>query len=370
MKNYCIVLPTYNEAENIEKLIVKIFSEAKTINGWKINILVVDDKSPDGTGKIVKKLKKKFDLLHLLEGDKQGLGVAYIRGFKYAMAKIKPDALFEMDADFSHPPKLIASFLKGIDEGYDFIIGSRYIPGGATPDWNFSRKLISGGGNFFARVVAGLMEIHDCTSGFRCISSKLIKKIDLDKLGAKGYSFQMNLLYEAKVSGAKFKEVPLVFPDRTKGKSKMKSSDIIEFFFNSFRLRLRTWEKLIKFCIVGGTGVIVNTGILALLKEIVHIDYRIASIFAIELAIVWNFFLNDAWTFKKSTNKSNTFTKMMKFHGVSIVGAIINWGVLVLLTDLAHIFYIISNLIGIIVATAWNYIVNINYTWREDKIKK
>lgn len=367
-KSACIVLPTYNEAQNIEHLLKEIFSITKSIKNWNIFVLVVDDKSPDGTGKIVKKLQNKYPKLHLLEGNKQGLGVAYVRGFKYAIKKFEPDVLFEMDADFSHPPKLIPKFLSKITQGADFVVGSRYVKGGATPDWGITRKIISKGGNFFARVVAGIYKIHDCTSGYRAIRTDLLKKMNLDLLGAKGYSFQMNLLYEAKQKKAKFSEIPLVFPDRTKGKSKMSHKDLIEFFFNSFRLRLRTWDRLIKFCIVGGTGVIVNTGVLFLLTDVFHITYMISSIFAIELAILWNFFLNNIWTFKKSTNKSSIGTKILKFHGVSIIGALINWGILVLFTDVIfHLYYIISNLIGIAVATAWNYLVNTYYTWRDEK---
>jgi len=358
----CIVLPTYNEAENVIDLIPQIFS-TKTPK-WELHILVVDDNSPDGTAKIITEQQKTYKRLHLIKGKKQGLGVAYIRGFQYAMKEIKPQVILEMDADHSHPPKLIPLFLKAT-QGSDLVIGSRYIKGGATPDWNLMRKTISAGGNFFARVVAGLYSIHDCTSGFRAIKTSLLKKIKLKRLGAKGYSFQMNLLYECVRAGAKVEEIPLVFPDRTKGKSKMRSKDLIEFFFNSFKLRLRTWERLVKFCIIGGTGVFINTGILTGLTELVGIPYQVSSIFAIESAIIWNFYLNNKWTFKKSKNTSTTRTKLLKFNMVSIVGALINWGILILFTELTGTPYLISNLIGIFVATAWNYLANVNYTWRE-----
>jgi len=142
-----------------------------------------------------------------------------------------------MDADFSHDPKDIPKFLKEIKNGYGFVIGSRYIPGGDTPDWGFDRKLISSGGNFFARVIAGLYKVKDCTSGYRAIRSSLIKKINLNNLKVKGYSFQMNLLYEAVKNKAKIKEVPIIFVDRHVGTSKIERKDVYEFFINSFKLR-------------------------------------------------------------------------------------------------------------------------------------
>ena len=230
MQTACVVIPTYNEAENISILLDKIFLVTKSIKQWDLHILVVDDSSPDGTADVVKKSMKEHKKLHLLNGSKQGLGVAYIRGFTHAIKTLNPAVLFEMDADFSHPPELIPTFLKRIEEGSDFVVGSRYIKGGATPDWNFKRKLISRGGNLFARIIAGLSKVHDCTSGYRAIKVSLLKKIDLNNLGAKGYSFQMNLLYEAVVQKAKISEIPLIFRDRTKGESKMKTGDLVEFF--------------------------------------------------------------------------------------------------------------------------------------------
>jgi len=367
MKKACIVLPTYNEADNITPLINNIFAIEKNIPGWHLTILVVDDNSPDGTAQKVRELQKKYPRLKLLTGEKKGLGAAYIRGIKHAMKTIKPDIIFEMDADHSHPPTLIPTFIKTIEEGADIVIGSRYIKGGATPDWGLTRRIISAGGNFFARIIAGLTTIHDCTSGYRALRKEVIKKINLDNLRAKGYSFQMNLLYEAALTGATIKEIPLIFHDRKKGTSKMKLTDLAEFFINALRLRLRTWERFIKFCIVGGTGILINMGVLALITEIIQLPYQLSSIIAIETAILWNFALNDKWTFKKSTNKSSTLTKMIKFHAVSIGGALINWLILIGLTEITGMYYLLSNLIGIATATAWNYLANVKYTWRDEK---
>lgn len=364
MKKATIVLPTYNEAENITLVLADIFKQK--IPSWETSVLVVDDNSPDGTGKIVASLQKKYPRLHLLKGTKQGLGVAYTRGFAHVLTKMKADVMFEMDADLSHPPALLKSFLHEIDAGADFVIGSRYVAGGGTPDFTLFRVLNSRVANLFARYVAGMHKVHDCTSGFRAIKTSVIKKIDFDSLGAKGYSFQQNLLYEALQQNIKVAEVPLVFLQRTKGESKMRFSDMKEFVSNSLRLGLRTWKRFLKFCIVGGLGVLVNMGILYLLTENFGLTYKLSSLFAIQTAIISNFVFNNLWTFKKSTNESSCLVKFFKFEGVSVVGALINWGVLVGLTELAGVHYLVSNLIGILVGTLWNYLVNVQYTWREN----
>lgn len=235
---FCIILPTYNEKENIGTLLETLLGISEKINDFDMNILIVDDNSPDGTQEIVRNFLRD-KRINMITGDKKGLGAAYIRGFRYAINELKADVLFEMDADFSHKPNDIPRFLDEINNGYDFIIGSRYVPGGDTPDWGIIRKIISSGGNFFARSIAGLKEVQDCTSGFRAIKTSLIKKIDLDSLNVQGYSFQMNLLWNAIKNNAKIKEIPIIFNDRNLGNSKMRFKDLREFFINSFKLRFK-----------------------------------------------------------------------------------------------------------------------------------
>lgn len=234
-----VVLPTYKERENIIRLIPELVEQFGKKQKHKFEILVVDDESPDRTAQAVKELAKKLPNIHLLPGKKQGLGAAYIRAFKHAMKYFKPDVLVEMDADFSHQPQDLPMLLKEIEKGADFVIGSRYIPGGKVPkDWNFLRQLNSRWGNRFARYLAGIDNVRDCTSGFRAIKSKILRKIDLDKLKVRGYSFQMNLLYKAYINGAKVKEVPIDFQERTWGHTKLGPGDILEFIWNSAKLRI------------------------------------------------------------------------------------------------------------------------------------
>lgn len=235
-----IVLPTYNEKENIEDFLKTLLEEINLINDFDINILVVDDYSPDGTADAVKKVMENNPKVNLLLNNTRGLGKAYIAGFRHAIENFNPDILIEMDSDFSHDVKKVKELLVKINEGFDFAIGSRYIKGGSIPsDWALIRKLNSKYGNIFARIIAGLYSIKDCTSGFRAIKTDILKQIDLDKLNANGYSFQMNILFECTQKGAKVAEIPIDFIDRTKGKSKLGLYDILEFIVNSFILRLR-----------------------------------------------------------------------------------------------------------------------------------
>ena len=238
-----IVLPTYNEAENIEDFLNAIYSVIPQIGGFEINTLVVDDNSPDGTANIVKSLQETNPNIHLLENNTRGLGRAYRAGFKHAIDNLNAEVLIEMDSDFSHSPEKLKEILPPIKDGYDFVIGSRYIKGGSIPEnWAIIRKMNSKYGNIFARFIAGLMQVKDCTSGFRAIKADYIKQIDLEHLNVNGYAFQMNILFECAKLGAKTYEIPIDFIDRIKGKSKLIKKDVIEFMINSFDLFMRRFK--------------------------------------------------------------------------------------------------------------------------------
>ena len=160
-KRACVIIPTYNEAENIGHLLEQLETAFKNVSGYSIHILVADDTSPDGTGDIVLKIAKKYGNIHLLSGEREGMGAAYIRAFSHILDSY--DVIITMDADFSHPPGMIPGFLTKVDAGCDVVIGSRYIKGGAAPDWPLQRRLTSSFANVLARVVAGLYAVHDCT---------------------------------------------------------------------------------------------------------------------------------------------------------------------------------------------------------------
>lgn len=226
-----IIIPTYNEYDNLRPLLEQIFSFAPASD-----ILIVDDNSPDGTGKLADEIHAENQQVHVMHRKgKLGLGTAYIAGFKYAVEH-QYDAAFEMDADFSHDPRYLPDFLKAI-ESADLVIGSRYIDGGGTPNWSPVRRFISGGGNIFARFMLGI-PVHDCTAGFRCYRRNVLESIDLDTIESQGYAFQVELAYRVYKHGFKIVETPIIFQDRRVGKSKMSRAIFLEGFTWVIRARL------------------------------------------------------------------------------------------------------------------------------------
>ncbi len=229
-----IIIPTYNELENLRPILNEIFSFAPLTD-----VLIVDDNSPDGTGKLADEISAENPQVHVLHrSGKLGLGTAYIAGFKYAIEH-GYDAAFEMDADFSHDPRYLPDFLKAIEDA-DLVIGSRYIPGGSTPNWSFTRRMISGCGNIFARFMLGI-PVHDCTAGYRCYRREVLQSIDLDTIQSQGYAFQVELAYRVMRQGFKIVETPIVFMDRRVGKSKMSRAIVIEAF--TYVLRTKFCKK-------------------------------------------------------------------------------------------------------------------------------
>ena len=237
-KKACVVIPTYNEAENIKSLLEKLEAAFTNVSEYDIHIVVADDTSPDGTGDIVKEVAQKYKNVHLLLGEREGMGAAYVRAFSHILDSY--DVVITMDADFSHPPEMIPDFLTKIDSGCDMVIGSRYIKGGGAPDWPLKRRLISYFANVVARTVAGLYTVHDCTSNYRAYRTSVLRKIPLQRLSNKGYAFVTTCLWEVYRQNTRVCEIPLVFYDRKKGETKLGRSDITEFFYNCFRLRLRS----------------------------------------------------------------------------------------------------------------------------------
>jgi dolichol-phosphate mannosyltransferase len=240
----CIVVPTYNEARNIKPLLDQIFRQDQLCSkkdGIKLSVLVVDDNSPDGTAKIVRFYRHANKRVYLLSrSEKNGLGAAYIAGMLHAMKTLNPDIIMEMDADGQHNPADIYRLLREIKRGADFVIGSRYIPGGSVPEsWGAHRKLISRAANLYTKTVLQTGDVKDCTGGFRAIRTSVLKKIDLQSLDVKGYAFQVTLLDAALRNGAIAHEVPIAFSTRTAGESKMRPKDMILGGLLILRLRAK-----------------------------------------------------------------------------------------------------------------------------------
>ncbi len=363
-----IIIPTYNERENIGLLINSLQKVFKKVP-YNMNILIVDDNSPDGTAEIVKAESEKYSNIHLITGKKQGLGAAYIRGMEYATDKLNADIVMEMDADFSHKPEDIPRMVSALNKGADFVIGSRYINGGKIPDnWGVIRRMISKWGNIFARYIAGLYKIRDCTAGFRAIRASVMKKMNIGNLGVQGYAFQMALLHQAIANGAVVKEIPVEFVDRIRGETKLGVSDIIEFIINAWWIRLENSKTFIKFAIVGASGVFVNLGAFTILINS-GLNKFIASPISIELSIISNFLLNNYWTFAYRSNEDKLHLKGLKFNVVSLIALCISYSTFVLLSLIfPDVMPQIHQAIGIIPATIVNYLLNSYWTFKEKLI--
>ncbi len=232
-----VVIPTYNEAENIEKLIKEV---TQAVDG--IRVLVVDDNSPDGTGEIVRKICEKTPnvLLETRPG-KLGLGTAYVHGFKCALSIPDVDCIFGMDADFSHSPQYLPDFIEATEKN-DLIVGSRYLDGISVVNWPIRRLILSFLANAYARVITGL-PIRDCTSGFCCYKREVLERINFDAVRTRGYSFLVEMKFRAHRLGFKVGEVPIIFFERRSGQTKMSNFDIIEAVFTVWKLRLGLYKK-------------------------------------------------------------------------------------------------------------------------------
>ncbi len=227
-----IVIPTYNEKENISQLIGEIFK----LQIPDLEILVVDDNSPDNTSEEVERMIPHSPIHLIKRKGKLGLGSAYITGFQKALS-IGAEYIFEMDADFSHNPKDIPRMLEAAKK-HDLVIGSRKIQGGGIEGWGWTRKLMSNGAMWFSRTLLNL-KAKDVTAGFRCFNKKVLEAIGIETITSNGYAFQEELLYKTQKSGFTIFEIPVVFTDREKGKSKLSKKDIIEFFWVMIKLRLK-----------------------------------------------------------------------------------------------------------------------------------
>jgi len=363
----CFVLPTYNEEENIENIIKQILEEERNQSTDTFSILVVDDNSSDETQDIVKGLISLNQKIHLITGPKKGLGDAYKRGFEFAIDELNADLIFQMDSDGQHDASLIPNFINYIKEGKDVIIGSRFIDGGTTPDFSFSRLFMSKVGNLLVRYVGGITQVKDCTSGYRAIRTSYLKELDFSYLSTRGYSFQSSLICDLAWRGADIFEIPIEFSSRKGGDSKLALRDQIEFLFNIPRLGFRNTKDFIKYSLVGMSGVFVNLGLYTLLTRYYEVSELLAPLISIESALISNFILNNFWTFGKRTTQSRIRVKFLKFHLASGFSALINYAVFLTLFLVFQLYDILANLIGIALAAIVNYLINSNWTWKDNK---
>ncbi len=376
MDKVVIVMPAWNEAENIKEMVDVLLNKEFPSIKADMNLLVVDNHSADGTDKIVEEAGKKFKNVHLIEQDKPGLGWAYVRGMQYAMDTLHADAILEMDADFQHPPRFVKPMVEAYLNGADYAIGSRYIKGGSVPtQWAASRKAVSFFGNLFIRTVLLNFKIHDLTTGFRLSRVKgVLDKIDLEKLmDLDRFAYKVDLLYQCLKNSKKTIEVPLAFAARTKEKSKFNWKEMVATFTVAIILGIKDKQRFLKFGIVGGTGFVVNFVGLELLKRVGFSTY-FATLLATEAAIISNFIFNNIWTFKDKiiTSFKDLVIQFLKFNFASlfavIVQPIIVTGAVRLFGDTSFIHFLALIFDLVFVVIPYNYDVYNLFIWKTWKL--
>lgn len=352
-----IIIPTYNEADNIGPLVERIHA---AIGDRPYEILFVDDNSRDGTAHIAASLVPKYPVKVLIRKNKRGLATAILDGLLY----IQGEYVCVMDADLQHPPEVLPVLFREMDNGRDLVIASRYVPGGGCEGWKLTRRIISRGAITLAHVfLPDTRKYSDPLSGFFAFHRKVVEKAQLNPLGYK-------ILLEILLMGdhKSVAEVPYTFVTRTRGESKLSTKTQKEYLKHLYSLMHRKGEdvRFIKFLLVGASGIIVNEGLLFILKELIKLTLPVASAIAIEASIISNFMLNDTITFRdrRTAGAKSFFSRLAKFNAVSLAGAAINYSATLLLTQVFGIHYLISNLIGIVIATMVNYLVNNWWTWK------
>jgi len=367
-----VVIPTYNERETIVPLVHQILDATSDAD-----VLIVDDGSPDGTGDLADRLARNDERVSVIHrAGKLGFASAYRAGFEHALDR-GYGVVAQMDADFSHRPEDLPRLLDGARDA-DVVVGSRNVPGGRTENWPLLRTLVSRGGSLYTRAMLRL-PIRDCTSGFKCIRRDALADIDLERITAAGFGFQVEMNYHLHRAGKRMAEVPIVFPDRTAGESKMSKGIFLEALRLVWRLRReersehepRWWRRLLarhgsrfaRFATVGGTGVLVNTGALALLVEAGGVAPLLAAGVATETAILTNYALNDAWTFRDVGRRSSRLASVIRYNACALGGLAISLVTLAALTLATGLHYLVANLIAIGAAMLWNYAANARWTW-------
>lgn len=369
-----VIIPTYNEKGNAEKLINILEEEVfPKIKNHDMHILVADDNSPDGTADEVRKLMRKWKNLDVNIGEKNGLGAAYVRAMSYAIEKMQAEVMFEIDADLQHEPLKIPEFLAKIDQGYDMVIGTRYSQGGSIPaGWPIQRKAFSILGNLLVRLILLKFSIHDWTGGYRAIKKEVFLKEKKELTNFKGYTFQVSFLNKAVRDGFKVAEVPFHFGERHIGSSKIAPMayilDLLSYVFKA-SLQEKLFGSFGKFLVVGGTGFLIQAAILRTLVGFAKMDPAIASLIGAVAAIFSNFNLNNLWTFKSDqiSGVKQYLWKLLNFYATSAIGVIfIQTGIIFLGDTLFGTkYYFVYFVFGTGILLVYNFTVYRLIIWRK-----
>lgn len=390
MQKAIVIIPTYNEKGNIAQTIEALVLVFKEIKNWEMQILVVDDSSPDGTAILVKDLQKKIKFLNLLVNKKKsGLGGAYLSGMNQAFNQLGADLVFEFDADLSHDPKKIPAFLKKIDQGYELVLGSRYIKGGSIPqDWGMHRKFLSVVGNRFINFLMLDFSIRDWTTGFRAIKRNVYQAVEKELHSERfsGYTFQIGFLHKALRKNFKIAEVPFEFKDRVVGNSKIGPEYIKNTLLYLMKVRIKEIleMRIVKFAVVGTLGAIVQLLALQFWRTIFSSEeiFVLANFLAIEAAVISNFILSNLWTFKDRKLKTSQIPLSFIKLNLSSAGSILIQTIIAYATSrfigLRPVFSVpvihfvvdtgsISSVIGILIGMFWNFFAYNTFIWKKKK---
>jgi len=352
-----IVIPTFNENDNIALLVKRIAAALARVD---FEIVIVDDNSTDGTSRTAEELSATYPVKVVVRQNERGLASAVVRGFKES----RGDIIGVMDADLQHPPETLAAMIDSIEKGADVCIASRYVPGGGCEGWSLLRRIESKAATLFAHLFLSITRpVKDPMSGYFMVTRQSIAGIDLHPTG---YKILLEILVKGKIH--KTDEVPYMFQVRERGSSKLNARQQLEYLQHIYELMRYTGEfkRIAKYCIVGASGVIVDEGIFWLLTSFTGILNVLAAAISAECAIVTNYTFNNFFTFAdRSTPGVRSFLKrLLKFNLVSLSGIGIKLAVFWVLTLVFGSYDLLFNLCGIAVATVWNYTVNTWWTWK------
>jgi dolichol-phosphate mannosyltransferase len=355
-----LIVPTYNERGSLIPLVERIH---RALSNCIYELIVVDDDSPDGTAELAESLAEKYPIKVIRRKNERGLATAVVEGTKHALGSV----LGVIDADLQHPPEVIPELLQKIWGGADIAIATRYIKGGGTQGWSLPRRIVSKAATGLAHLLLPVTrKIKDPLSGFFLAKREVVDGI---KLKPTGYKILLEVLVKGRIGEVAI--VPYTFGARAAGCSKFGFREQMSYLKHLYRLSEADKElkRFFKFCIVGGSGILVNMGLLWLLTEVAGLFYLVSAIFGIEASILSNFALNELWTFrdKRTGSARDALRRALKFNLLCGIGVGINLGVLYALTEAFGLYYLASNLIGIAIATLWNFGANARWTWNGDK---
>ncbi len=352
-----LIVPTYNESENITALVERVHS---ALSGYSYEIIVVDDNSPDGTADLAKSLSNKYPVKVVVRTRERGLATAVVAGFAEATGQL----LGVIDADLQHPPEMIPTLLQAARDGADVVIASRYVPGGGTEDWNWFREFMSRGAKLPAiLLLPSLRGVKDPLSGFFLFRKRIIEGITLAPIG---YKILLEVLIRGKAG--KVVEVPFTFKGREHGQSNLTFKEQVNYLAHLGRL---AWlegdaQRFLKFCVVGTIGFGTNMGSFWLLTRIADL-YDLAAIpIALEISIIGNFILNEFWTFrdKRTGGGKDALVRALKFNLISAGATAIYYAIYTPLTRFAGVHDLIAYPIAIFVGLIWNFSLNFMWTWK------